>query len=172
MGERLPGLRTGGVLRLGRAGSVVLATVFATTIAHAKLDINDRGPVLDAGAFSMRVTNAGILGNAFFDRGLSFDPSLEFPRGSGHELLGHAELWFGAVSGDGGLRVSGGPMLEWRAIAHPADVVRGARAGQGGSLWPFDDDQDGKVDEDPLDGRDNDGDGRVDEDFGVVADQE
>jgi hypothetical protein len=50
-------------------------------------------------------------------------------------------------------------------------VVR-AHAGQAGSLWHFDDDGDGKLDEDPLDGRDNDGDGRIDEDFGVVADQE
>ena len=81
----------------------------SSTAARAKLDIDNRGPVLDAGALSMRVTNAGILGNAFFDHGLSFDPSLEFPRGSGHELLGHAELWVGAVRLDGSTRVSGGP---------------------------------------------------------------
>jgi hypothetical protein len=140
--------------------------------ARAALDVDDRGPVLDAGAFTMRVTNAGILGNAFFDQGRSFDPSLEFPRGSGHELLGHAELWVGAVPARGPVRVSGGPMLEWRPTLDPNDRVRGARAGQAGSLWHFDDDHDGRIDEDPVNGRDDDGDGRVDEDFGMVADQQ
>jgi hypothetical protein len=140
--------------------------------ARAALDVEDRGPVLDAGALAMRVTNAGILGNAFFDQGRSFDPSLEFPRGSGHELLGHAELWVGAVRADGRVRVSGGPMLEWRPTLEPNDRVRGARAGRAGSLWHFDDDGDGRIDEEALNGRDDDGDGRIDEDFGVVADQE
>jgi hypothetical protein len=145
---------------------------FAVASARAALDVDDRGPILDAGAFAMRVTNAGILGNAFFDQGRSFDPSLEFPRGSGHELLNHAELWVGAKRTDGAVRVSGGPMLEWRPTLDPDDRVRGARAGHIGSLWNFDDDGDGKVDEDPLNGRDDDGDGRIDEDFGMVADQQ
>ena len=172
MDKSRPRLHPTGMRYTCAAGSVVLAAAFTAATARATLDINDRGPVLNAGAFSMRVTNAGIMGNAFFDRGLSFDSSLEFPRGSGHELLGHAELWVGAVTEDGSRRVSGGPMLEWRPTLDPTDRVIGARAGQVGSLWHFDDDGDGKVDEDPLDGRDNDGDGRIDEDFGLVSDQE
>src|SRR5262249_27984720 len=139
----------------GAAGALVLVAL-ASLPARARLDIDDRGPVLDAGAFAMRVTNCGILGNAFFDVGRSFDPSLEFPRGSGHEALGHAELWVGARAGDGTLRVSGGPMLEWRPSLDSADVVHAARAGAVGSLWNVDDDRDGRIDEDPLDGRDND----------------
>lgn len=137
----------------------------------AALDNTDRGPSLTAGAFSLRITNAGILGNAFFDRGLSFDPSLEFPRGSGNELLNHAELWVGAELPGGEVRVSGGPMLEWRPTRAADDLVRSVRAGTPGSLWHYDDDGDGQIDEDELDGRDNDGDGRIDEDYGVVADQ-
>jgi len=54
------------------------------------MDINDRGPLLNAGRFALRITNVGVLGNAFFNTGLSFDPSFEYPRGSGHELLNHA----------------------------------------------------------------------------------
>ena len=158
-----------GALRAALAFAAGLASL--TVAARAALDIDDRGPVLDAGAFAMRVTNAGILGNAFFDQGRSFDPSLEFPRGSGHELLGRAELWVGAVRPDGVARVSGGPLLEWRPTLDPNDRVRGARAGQAGSLWHFDDDGDGRIDEDPLNGRDDDGDGRIDEDAGVVTDQ-
>ncbi len=133
------------------------------------MDINDRGPVLGVGRFKLRVTNIGVLGNAFLDRGLSFDPSFEYPKGSGQELLNHAELWVGARREDGQIRVSGGPILEWRPTLAPADTVRIARAGDPGSLPHVDDDADGRVDEDPLNGRDDDGDGRVDEDFLLPA---
>ena len=70
--------------------------------AHAVLDIENRGPTLQAGAFAMRVTNIGALGNPFSNVGRSFDPSWEFPTGSGHELLGHVELWVERVAGDVG----------------------------------------------------------------------
>ncbi len=44
----------------------------------------------------------------------------------------------------------------------------------GGARYPSlrpDDDGDGRVDEDPLDGVDNDGDGRIDEDFAAIGDE-
>ena len=135
------------------------------------MDINDRGPVLDAGRFAMRVTNIGVLGNAFFNKGLSFDPSFEYPRGSGYELLNHADLWVGARGADGVLRVSGGPMLEWRPTLDPADTVRVANAGDPGAHSYVDDDGDGRIDEELLNGRDDDGDGRVDEDVLLPAQQ-
>src|SRR4029079_605010 len=93
------------------------------------MDINDRGPLLDAGRFAMRITNIGVVGNAFFNQGLSFDPSFEFPRGSGQELLNHADLWVGARTTDGSFRVSGGPMLEWRPELGPAGTGGGVKAG-------------------------------------------
>ncbi len=139
--------------------------------AHAVLDINDRGPVLNAGAFALRITNAGILGNAFYVPGLSFDPSLEFPKGSGHECLNHAELWVGGVTPDGQTRVSGGPMLEWRPTLDPYDHVRIVSAGDPGTRRFFDDDGDGKVDEEILNGKDDDGDGLIDEDLGLFSQQ-
>lgn len=135
------------------------------------MDIANRGPSLTAGRFSMRITNIGVIGNAYFNTGLSFDPSFEFPRGSGHELLNHAELWVGAITEDGTRRVSGGPMLEWRPTLDPADTVRVLNAGDPGSRPHFDDDGDGRVDEELLNGRDDDGDGRVDEDLLLPAQQ-
>ena len=152
--------------------AVAAWAVFALTVAspaQAVMDIDDRGPVLQAGNFAMRVTNVGVLGNAFFSKGLSFDPSLEFPKGSGHECLNHAELWVGARSADGSVHVSGGPMLEWRPTLDPTDRVRTAWAGQPGSLPGVDDDGDGRVDEEVLNGRDDDGDGEIDEDIGVPS---
>ncbi len=139
--------------------------------ARAVLDIEDRGPRLEAGRFAMRVTNAGLLGNAFFDAGRCFDPSFEFPRGSGVELLNHAELWVGALDGDAVPHVSGGPMLEFRPTLDPADHVRTAWRDRLGALRMVDDDHDGRVDEEILNDRDDDGDGEIDEDLGMFAQQ-
>jgi hypothetical protein len=147
------------------------ALLFAAPPAGAVLDINDRGPVLQAGDFFLRVTNAGIVGNAFFNQGRSFDPSMEYPKGSGHELLGHAELWVGAITPEGRARVSGGPMLEWRPTLDAADRVRTAWGGTPGTRRRFDDDGDSRTDEERLDGLDDDGDGLVDEDLGLVSDE-
>ena len=127
--------------------------------AQAVLDNGDHGPLLECGAFSMRVTNAGILGNAFFDAGLSSDPSFEFPSHSGTQLLNYAALWIGARTERDGNRVSGGPLLEWRPTIDPEDRVRVAWQGQLGTRYRVDDDGDGRVDEEILNGRDDDNDG-------------
>ncbi len=148
----------------------ILFTLFPAR-AFAVLDIGDKGPVLDVGAFRMRVTNAGIVGNAFFSEGRSFDPSLEYPAYSGYEMLNYASLWVGARNADGVIRVSGDPLLEWRPTLDPSDRVVEARRGRLGSLWLVDDDGDGAIDEETLNGRDDDHDGEVDEDIGLAADQ-
>ena len=140
--------------------------------ASAVLDVENRGPTLNAGAFAMRVTNVGALGNPFQAIGRSFDPSFEFPRGSGQEMLNHADLWVGAVDALGVHRVSGGPLMEWRPTLSPQDHVRVAYAGAPGTLRFVDDDGDGRVDEEFLDGIDNDGDGEIDEDIGLAGTQE
>ncbi|MFN8587399.1 MAG: hypothetical protein U0704_06315 [Candidatus Eisenbacteria bacterium] len=154
-----------------RAWPFVLALLAVAAPRHARavLDIEDRGPVLRSGAYSLRVSNVGVLGNPWFDRGRSYDPSWEYPSGSGHELLGHAELWVGAIAADGQHRVSGGPMLEWRPSMAPDDRVGRVVAGDPRGRWRVDDDGDGRTDEDPPNGRDDDGDGRVDEDFDMPA---
>ncbi len=139
----------------------------------AVLDVENNGPTLAAGAFAMRVTNIGSLGNPFYDVGRSFDPSFEFPRGSGNELMKHADLWVGAkLPSLGVYRVSGGPLMEWRPSLDAEDRVRTAYGGQFGSQPFVDDDGDGRVDEEVLNGKDDDGDGDIDEDLGVSASQE
>ncbi|MFN8586762.1 MAG: hypothetical protein U0704_03085 [Candidatus Eisenbacteria bacterium] len=139
--------------------------------AGAVLDIENRGPTLQAGAFAMRVTNIGALGNPFSNVGRSFDPSFEYPRGSGIEGLKSADLWVGARRADGVYRVSGGPLLEWRPTLAAEDRVREALGGQLGTQPDVDDDGDGRFDEEVLNGQDDDGDGEVDEDLGVSAAQ-
>lgn len=140
--------------------------------ASAVLDVENRGPTLSAGAFAMRVTNIGSLGNPFYEQGRSFDPSFEYPRGSGNEGLKHADLWVGArVPSLNAYRVSGGPLLEWRPTLDAEDRVRTAYGGQFGAQPFVDDDGDGRFDEEALNGRDDDGDGERDEDLGVSASQ-
>ncbi len=51
-----------------------------------------------------------------------------------------------------------------------AVVVDGITGGHRGFSARADDDQDGKIDEDPLDGIDNDQDGNIDEDFAAISD--
>ena len=105
------------------------AVLVLTPSARAVMDTANHGPSLRAGRFAMRITNVGVIGNAFDNSGLSFNPSFEYPRGSGHELLNHAELWVGARNARGERRVSGGPLLEWRPTLDPADTARIANAG-------------------------------------------
>ncbi len=158
-----------------RAVSATFVTLvglcLAVLPAHSVLDVENRGPQLTAGAFAMRITNIGAIGNPFRDVGRSFDPSLEYPRGSGRELLKHAQLWVGAEDPLGHVRVSGGPLLEWRPTLDPEDRVRVAYAGGPGTLRWIDDDGDGRIDEEFMDGRDDDADGEVDEDLGLFATQ-
>ena len=149
----------------------LLLALFPTR-AHAVLDVENKGPTLAAGAFAMRITNIGSIGNPFFAQGRSFDPSFEYPRGSGIEGLNHADLWVGARNSEGAYRVSGGPLLEWRPTLDADDHVRTGYGGQFGAQPFVDDDGDGKIDEEVLNGKDDDGDGEVDEDLGVVGAQE
>lgn len=123
---------------------------------------------MDAGGFRMRVTNAGIVGNAFFNTGRSFDPSFEFPPHSGVEVLNYAALWVGAVDDRGRTRVSGGPLLEFRPTLDPDDVVRTLHRDAPGTAWLKDDDGDGRTDEEIFNDRDDDGDGLIDEDMGFT----
>jgi hypothetical protein len=151
--------------------AALLCAGLASTPAHAVLDNRDRGPSLTAGNFALRITNAGILGNAFFNVGLCNDPSFEYPIGSGDEALNYAALWVGALGARDEPLVSGGPLLEFRPTLDPDDHVHLADFGRLGALRLFDDDGDGRVDEEILNGVDDDGDGETDEDLGLFSQQ-
>jgi hypothetical protein len=150
---------------------VLLIACLAPAPARAILDNRDRGPSLTAGNFNLRITNAGIIGNAFLDAGYSNDPSFEMPPGSGHEALNYAALWVGALDDFGVPSVSGGPLLEFRPTLADEDHVRVADRGRLGCQRFVDDDGDGRVDEELLNGVDDDGDGEIDEDLGMFSQQ-
>lgn len=154
---------------LARCFALTLGTLAAAMPAGAVLDIEDRGPSIQNGSIQLRVTNAGVLGNAFFNVGRSTDASFEHPPGSGREALNYASLWVGGRLDDGTVHVSGGSLLEFRPTPDPEDRVRVLGSDARRILRFHDDDNDGAEDEETLDGRDEDGDGEVDEDLGVFS---
>ncbi|MCK4773642.1 MAG: hypothetical protein KAT30_02610, partial [Candidatus Krumholzibacteria bacterium] len=130
--------------------------------------------VHNVGELHMHVGNWGNFGswpgsaNTFSEA-----PSAQWPAGTGIEYLFTAGLWVGAL-------VQGVPAVstaafenEFRPTQDPRDIIYRASEGvRGGNRRPHpnaDDDGDGAIDEDRLDGFDNDGDGRVDEDFAAIS---
>lgn len=133
--------------------------------------------VHDVGAVHLNVTNFGLIG-AQPGRNTTYSqaPSLEYPAGSGIDLLWAAGLWVGAEV-DGVPYVSTGQFSTEFASdpGDPLDTIFRSEEGAIGSFrYPSplaDDDGDGLEDEDPLDGIDNDLDGSIDEDYAAISQQ-
>ncbi len=141
--------------------------------------------------FNMRVWlgNNSTMGLGAFP---DFNPpdriGLEYPVGSGIEHLYGAGPWLGALvdtSSSGPPRVikavttgygggSGGFTGEMRGSQTPSDTFYHTSTLMAGvpNKRFFDDDNDGRVDEDDLDGIDNDGDGLIDEDYAAVSESD
>jgi hypothetical protein len=138
--------------------------------------INEQDPELgrkrhNVGLLDVMMTNLGIIGNPGFIR----QESAASWRGG--EYLYAASMWIGAIATDNLAYVSTGayenellPSLS--PVDHIYSSYEGALNGnrQGFSTQP-DDDNDGLIDEDPLNGKDDDGDGRIDEDYAAISQQ-
>ncbi|RKZ13393.1 hypothetical protein DRQ53_13395 [bacterium] len=129
------------------------------------------------GELQINITNWGLIGSRP-DTGTNYAeaPSAMWPAGSGVDHLWAAGLWIGAIRNGVPLVTTGQFTPELMSSPDdPLDTVWESRAGaHGGSRYPdpgYDDDGDGREDEDPLNGIDDDGDGLIDEDFGAVSDQ-
>ena len=143
-------------------------------------DIYGPGAVLTAGNVYLKVTNAGLIGNAFTN--LSTDPSGQWPGASGTEYRNFIALAVGAVNPQATdpssvRRVS--QSTEWRPpTGDPVDRIYRSFEGAADGARLVNDDVDRNVDGTPrideefLNGRDDDGDGRIDEDFAAVGQQE
>jgi len=136
-------------------------------------DIYGPGKVSTVCNVWMKTTNIGALGNPFTAQ--SSDPSGQWPGASGIEYLFAVYLYVGAKDA-----TVSDPLLlrrvshatEWRPpTADERDRIYQSFDGQVNGQRLVDDDSDGAIDEDPLDGYDDDGDGRVDEDYGAVSQQ-
>jgi hypothetical protein len=137
--------------------------------------VMDGSNVHDVGELWTHVSNWGIFGSMPSTMmPFASAPSAEWPAGSGVEHLFISGLWVGALKGDIPAVSTAAVEWEFRPTEDPIDIIyRSFEGAAGGARYPSeaDDDGDGMVDEDWLDGRDNDGDGLVDEDFAAISDQ-
>lgn len=125
----------------------------------------------NVGLLEILVSNVGVIGNpGFVD---SYGAGWK-----GGEYLYAAALWFGAIASDNLSYVSTGAYeFELRPSLDPIDTVyqsfEGATGGDrvGFSASGGDDDDDGEIDEDPLNGKDDDNDGEIDEDYAAISQQ-
>ena len=179
-------LARGGVIRRRsapvRAGGAGFASARAEDRSAAlagKLDGAKKSLVIDgsrvqyAGNLQMNVTNFGFLGSMPASRmPMSDSPSAQWPAGSGIEYLYAAGIWIGAERTGVPSVSTGYPETELYPSSDPIDVIyRSSEGAAGGGNYPgrADDDGDGRVNEDPPNGRDDDEDGRVDEDFAAIG---
>ncbi len=136
----------------------------------------DGSGVHDIGELLLHTGNWGIFGS-YPSASYPFSqyPSAEWPAGSGVEHLFISGLWIGArKSGMIGVSTSAFER-EFMPTDDPIDIIYNSYEGApGGIRLPSpgaDDDGDGMIDEDWLDGHDNDGDGMIDEDFAGISPQ-
>ena len=136
----------------------------------------DGSGVHDIGELLLHTGNWGIFGSyPSSSWPVSQFPSAEWPAGSGVEHLYISGIWIGTRR-VGIPRVSTSAFeWEFRPTDDAIDIIYSSFEGApGGNRLPSpyaDDDGDGLMDEDWLDGHDNDGDGLIDEDFAAISPQ-
>jgi len=133
--------------------------------------------VHNVGELQMNITNFGVFGSyPGVNFPMSESPSAQWPAGSGVEYLWGAGLWCGArVSGIPRVSTSDFLLWEFRPGIEPIyTLYRSFEGTRNGNRLPSpaaDDDNDGAIDEDPLNGFDDDGDGAIDEDYAAISNQ-
>lgn len=146
--------------------------------------VQDGSFVMNVGEVQINITNWGLIGSTYsLTRPWSDAPSCQWPAGSGNEYLWGAGLWVGGVV-LGERLVSSGidgevyplDQIEYTIYEAVDGVIRRPQGNieAGGKRRPYpnpDDDEDGLVDEETLNGFDDDADGRIDEDFGQIGNQ-
>jgi len=143
--------------------------------------------VMNVGEVQINITNFGLIGSSYsITRPWSDAPSCQWPSGSGNEYLWASGLWVGGIvlgellcstGGNPGLNEFA-PLDELQATIYEAVGTKVLRPtdnpGASGRREPqpgADDDGDGRVDDETLNGHDDDGDGKIDEDFGQIGNQ-
>ncbi len=128
----------------------------------------------NVGKLILHVSNQGVFGT----RGNAppnAAPSGQWLPGEPHEYLWAAGLWVGGVTEDNDTLVSTAiynPEF-WPSFFDPLEVIYETWEGRPGGLRNQDDDGDGEIDEDNIDGSNNDpwNDTRIDEDHAAISQQ-
>jgi hypothetical protein len=143
--------------------------------ALERIMVLDGSAVHNVGNLQMNVTNWGVFGSyPSSNLDMAESPSAQWPANSTVEYVYVAGLWFGAKRGGIPVVSTAAYDIEFRPTIDPIDVIyRSFEGAAGGARYPSppDDDKDGLIDEDWLNGRDDDGDGLIDEDFAAIGKQ-
>jgi hypothetical protein len=168
-------------LLLGLAADARRGATLPPTGKSPSADLNrvlvtDGSNVHNVGELHMHVGNWAFFGSTPGSGAPFADaPSAEWPSGSGIEYLYAAGLWVGAIKNGVPAVSTALYEFEMRPTEDPIDIIyRSSEWAPNGKRHPdpdADDDGDGMVDEDWLNGRDDDGDAMIDEDFAAVSDQ-
>ncbi len=151
----------------------------------AGIAVVDGSYVMNVGELHINITNHGLIGsNAGATCSWCDAPSAQWPAGSGIEYLYSAGLWVGGVLLGEKLCSTGQYEREFRPLDSIEDTIYEGSGGRiirpagnelaGGKRFPesgADDDEDGLIDEEILNGYDDDEDGLIDEDFGQIGNQ-
>jgi hypothetical protein len=143
--------------------------------ALERIMVLDGSAVHNVGNLQVNVTNWGVFGSypsSTLD--MSESPSAQWPANSGVEYLYIGGIWFGAKVGGIPVVSTAAYEAEFRPTREDVDVIyRSFEGAIGGARLPSppDDDKDGFIDEDWLNGRDDDFDGKIDEDFAAIGKQ-
>ena len=150
-----------------------------------RMMITDGSCVMNIGELQINITNHGLIGSQFsIVSSYSDAPSAQWPSSSGNEYLFAAGLWVGGIK-NGEAHVSTGQYeSELRPLTGPEHTIYEAKFGkitrprsrgsfQGARRFELgaDDDDDGRMNEEILNGLDDDRDGAVDEDFEMYGNQ-
>src|SRR5258705_4560405 len=144
--------------------------------------------VHNVGRLQLQITNFGETGNQN-NPSRTTVPSAEWPPGSGNDYLYAAGLWVGALDASGIPHVTTAtyerefspdiipqnvcvnlPIDQVADVRESYEGIPNGNRGISSSVNP-DDDGDGRVDEDFLNGIDDDGDGLCDEDYSAIGQQ-
>jgi hypothetical protein len=144
--------------------------------------------VHNVGRLQLQITNFGETGNQS-NPSQTTVPSAEWPAGSGNDYLYAAGLWIGALDASGIPHVTTAtyerefspelfpqnvcvnlPIEQVTDVRESYEGIPGGNRVISSSVNP-DDDGDGRVDEDFLNGLDDDGDGLCDEDYAAIGQQ-
>ena len=151
------------------------------------IHVTDGSYVMNAGELHINITNWGLIGSYYsLVTQFSDAPSAQWPGGSGQEYLWGGGLWVGGIVLGQQLVSTGGGQFEeeLRPLDNLEDTIYEAKSGlltrpvldeeAGGNRVPSpdaDDDGDGLIDEEILNGYDDDEDELIDEDFGQIGNQ-
>ncbi len=132
----------------------------------------------NVGKLILHISNQGIFGT-FGTADFNVAPSAQWPPGVPHEYLYAAGIWLGGVieteGGDVDTLVSAAVYQRefWPDFFDPLATIYETWEGRPGRQRYFDDDGDGSVDEDEIDGINNDpwNDTRIDEDHAAISQQ-